>query len=275
MPEEYKKAKRKRGIYLLPNLFTTAALFSGFYAVLAAMNGKFEQASLAIFVAMLFDGMDGRVARLTNTQTAFGAEYDSLSDMVAFGLAPSLVIYVWSLSTLGKLGWLAAFVYTAGAALRLARFNTQLGSADKRYFQGLPSPAAAAVMAGSVWIAVDQGISGSDVSYLACFLTGVTGLLMVSNFRYNSFKEVDYRGKVPFFSIVVVMLGFAVVVVQPQVVLFLLFLIYAFSGPVLTLFYLRRRRMGRIPAVSDATQSGSGVRPGETKTPVKKMDAER
>ncbi|MCB1849593.1 MAG: CDP-diacylglycerol--serine O-phosphatidyltransferase [Gammaproteobacteria bacterium] len=275
MPEEYKKAKRKRGIYLLPNLFTTAALFSGFYAVLAAMNGKFEQASLAIFVAMLFDGMDGRVARLTNTQTAFGAEYDSLSDMVAFGLAPSLVIYVWSLSTLGKLGWLAAFVYTAGAALRLARFNTQLGSADKRYFQGLPSPAAAAVIAGSVWIAVDQGISGSDVSYLACFLTGVTGLLMVSNFRYNSFKEVDYRGKVPFFSIVVVMLGFAVVVVQPQVVLFLLFLIYAFSGPVLTLFYLRRRRMGRIPAVSDATQSGSGVRPGETKTPVKKMDVER
>ncbi|MCP5418065.1 MAG: CDP-diacylglycerol--serine O-phosphatidyltransferase [Chromatiaceae bacterium] len=275
MPEEYKKAKRKRGIYLLPNLFTTAALFSGFYAVLAAMNGKFEQASLAIFVAMLFDGMDGRVARLTNTQTAFGAEYDSLSDMVAFGLAPSLVIYVWSLSTLGKLGWLAAFVYTAGAALRLARFNTQLGSADKRYFQGLPSPAAAAVIAGSVWIAVDQGISGSDVSYLACFLTGVTGLLMVSNFRYNSFKEVDYRGKVPFFSIVVVMLGFAVVVVQPQVVLFLLFLIYAFSGPVLTLFYLRRRRMGRIPAVSDATQGGSAIRPGETKTPVKKMDVER
>ena len=275
MPEEYKKAKRKRGIYLLPNLFTTAALFSGFYAVLAAMNGKFEQASLAIFVAMLFDGMDGRVARLTNTQTAFGAEYDSLSDMVAFGLAPSLVIYVWSLSTLGKLGWLAAFVYTAGAALRLARFNTQLGSADKRYFQGLPSPAAAAVIAGSVWIAVDQGISGSDVSYLACFLTGVTGLLMVSNFRYNSFKEVDYRGKVPFFSIVVVMLGFAVVVVQPQVVLFLLFLIYAFSGPVLTLFYLRRRRMGRIPAVSDANQGGSAIRPGETKTPVKKMDVER
>ena len=275
MPEEYKKAKRKRGIYLLPNLFTTAALFSGFYAVLAAMNGKFEQASLAIFVAMLFDGMDGRVARLTNTQTAFGAEYDSLSDMVAFGLAPSLVIYVWSLSTLGKLGWLAAFVYTAGTALRLARFNTQLGSADKRYFQGLPSPAAAAVIAGSVWIAVDQGISGSDVSYLACFLTGVTGLLMVSNFRYNSFKEVDYRGKVPFFSIVVVMLGFAVVVVQPQVVLFLLFLIYAFSGPVLTLFYLRRRRMGRIPAVSDANQGGSAIRPGETKTPVKKMDVER
>ena len=263
MPEETKKVKRKRGIYLLPNLFTTAALFSGFYAVLAAMNGQFEQAALAIFVALVLDGMDGRVARLTNTQTAFGAEYDSLSDMVAFGLAPSLVIYVWSLSTLGKLGWLAAFVYTAGAALRLARFNTQVGTADKRYFQGLPSPAAAAVIAGSVWVAVEHDISGSEVSYLACLLTGITGLLMVSNFRYNSFKDVDFKGKVPFFSIVVIMLGFAVVVVQPEVVLFLLFLIYAFSGPVLTLAHLRRRRQERSPGVTDAEGSATGAKGGE------------
>lgn len=260
MPEEFKKAKRKRGIYLLPNLFTTAALFSGFYAVLAAMNGQFEQASLAIFVAMVLDGMDGRVARLTNTQTAFGAEYDSLSDMVAFGLAPSLVVYVWSIGSLGKLGWLAAFVYTAGAALRLARFNTQIGVADKRFFQGLPSPAAAAVIAGSVWVATDYGVSGGDVSYLVCLLTGVTGLLMVSNFRYNSFKEVNFKGKVPFFSIVVIMLVFAVIVVQPHVVLFILFLTYAFSGPVLTLLHLRRRRLIRHPGLADEEASAAEMR---------------
>ncbi|HEB97032.1 MAG TPA: CDP-diacylglycerol--serine O-phosphatidyltransferase [Sedimenticola thiotaurini] len=237
--------RRRRGIYLLPNLFTTAALFSGFYAVLAAMNGKFEHAALAIFVAMLLDGLDGRVARLTNTQTAFGAEYDSLSDMVAFGLAPSLVMYVWSLSGLGKLGWLAAFVYTAGGALRLARFNTQVGIADKRYFQGLPSPAAAAVIAGCVWVGVEFGIAGDDLAYLTAGLTVIVGLLMVSNIRYNSFKEVDFRGKVPFFSIVVIMLAFAVLLVQTQLVLFLVFLVYAVSGPVLTLIHLRRRRAER------------------------------
>jgi len=213
--------------------------------VLAAMNGKFEHAALAIFVAMVLDGLDGRVARLTNTQTAFGAEYDSLSDMVAFGLAPSLVMYVWSLSGLGKLGWLAAFIYTAGGALRLARFNTQVGTADKRYFQGLPSPAAAAVIAGSVWVGVEYGIDGSDVSYLAAAVTVVVGLLMVSNVRYNSFKEVDFRGKVPFFSIVVIMLAFAVLLVQTQLVLFVIFLTYAVSGPVLTLLHLRRRRAER------------------------------
>jgi len=273
MSEEFKKVNRKRGIYLLPNLFTTAALFSGFYAVLAAMNGNFEQASLAIFVAMVLDGMDGRVARLTNTQTAFGAEYDSLSDMVAFGLAPSLVIYVWSLNSLGKLGWLAAFVYTAGAALRLARFNTQVGTSDKRFFQGLPSPAAAAVIAGSVWVAADYGVDGSEVSYLACFLTAVTGLLMVSNFRYNSFKEVDFRGKVPFFSIVVIMLGFAVVVVQPEFVLFLLFLVYAFSGPVLTLLHLRRRRLERHPVSAGAEGSANAAEGGESAESPKKPDA--
>lgn len=243
--EHTEQKKRSRAIYLLPNLFTTAALFSGFYAVLAAMNGKFEHAALAIFVAMVLDGLDGRVARLTNTQTAFGAEYDSLSDMVAFGLAPSLVMYVWSLSGLGKLGWLAAFIYTAGGALRLARFNTQVGIADKRYFQGLPSPAAAAVIAGSVWVGVEYGIDGSDVSYLAAALTLIMGLLMVSNVRYNSFKEVDFRGKVPFFSIVVIMLAFAILLVQTQLVLFLIFLTYAVSGPVLTLLHLRRRRAER------------------------------
>jgi CDP-diacylglycerol--serine O-phosphatidyltransferase len=245
MPQSDAKPRPARGIYLLPNLFTTAALFSGFYAVLAAMNGRFEPAAIAIFVAMIMDGLDGRVARLTNTQTAFGAEYDSLSDMVAFGLAPSLVMYVWSLSNLGKLGWLAAFVYTAGAALRLARFNTQVGRQDKHYFQGLPSPSAAAILAGAVWVAVEYGIDGADVSWLAGLLTGGAGLLMVSNIRYHSFKQVDFRGKVPFFAIVVIMLVFAVVIVQPPLVLSLMFLAYAVSGPVLTLFHLRRHRSGR------------------------------
>ncbi len=239
------KAKRKRGIYLLPNLFTTAALFSGFYAVLAAIGDRFEAAAIAIFVAMLMDGLDGRVARMTNTQTAFGAEYDSLSDMVAFALAPALVIYVWSLSGLGKVGWIAAFIYTAGGALRLARFNTQIGSADRRYFQGLPSPAAAAIIAGCVWVAVEHEIPGGDIAWLAGILTPVTGLLMVSNIRYHSFKEIDIRGKVPFLAMVLVMLGFAILLWHPPLVLFLVFLIYAASGPVFTLVQLRRRRAER------------------------------
>jgi CDP-diacylglycerol--serine O-phosphatidyltransferase len=237
------RPRRARGIYLLPNLFTTAALFAGFYGVLAAMNDQFEKAAIAIFVAMIMDGLDGRVARLTNTQSAFGAEYDSLSDMVAFGLAPSLVMYEWALSGLGKAGWLAAFIYTAGAALRLARFNASLSTADKRYFQGLPSPSAAAVLAGGVWVAVDNGIAGSSLAWLAGVLTGVTGLLMVSNLRYNSFKQVDFHGKVPFIVIVVVMLVFAVILTEPPLVLFGVFFGYAASGPVRwVLKRLRRRR---------------------------------
>jgi len=230
--------KRGRGIYLLPNLFTTAALFSGFYAVLAAMNGQFEKAALAIFIAMILDGLDGRIARMTHTQTAFGAEFDSLSDMVAFGLAPSLVMYEGALSSLGKPGWLAAFVYTAAAALRLARFNSQLDTADKKYFIGLPSPSAAAILAGAVWVAVDNGIAGADVAILAGIITGISGLLMVSNVRYSSFKEIDFKGKVPFFSIVVIMLGFALVLVEPPIILFGIFAIYALSGPVL---YFRKK----------------------------------
>ncbi len=241
--------KRVRGIYLLPNLFTTATLFAGFYAILTAVNGRFELAAVAIFVAMIMDGLDGRVARITKTQTAFGAEYDSLSDMVAFGLAPSLVMYHWALSGLGKIGWLAAFIYTAGTALRLARFNTQIGIVDKRYFQGLPSPSGAAIVGGSVWVAVDYGIAGPDVSWVAAVQTTLVGLLMVSNFRYYSFKELDFRGKVPFIFVVVMMLGFAVVFLQPPLVLFLIFLTYAVSGPVLTLVQLRRKRAKRKTSV--------------------------
>jgi len=239
------KAPRRRGIYLLPNLFTTATLFGGFYAILAAMGGRFEAAAMAIFLAMLMDGLDGRVARLTQTQSAFGAEYDSLADMVAFGLAPALVMFIWSLGPLGKFGWLAAFVYTAGTALRLARFNTQIGSADKRYFQGLPSPSAAAILASGVWLGHEYGLSGPELSIGAGLLTAMVGLLMVSNFRYHSFKEVDFRGKVPFIVAVGVMLGFSVVVVHPPLVLFLMFLAYALAGPTVTVVQRRRRRAER------------------------------
>jgi CDP-diacylglycerol--serine O-phosphatidyltransferase len=239
---------RSRGIYLLPNLFTTACLFGGFYAVLAAMNGHFEKAAVAVFVAMLMDGLDGRVARLTNTQTAFGAEYDSLSDMVAFGLAPSLVMYEWALLNLGKFGWLAAFVYTTAAALRLARFNTQVGSEDKRFFQGLPSPSAAAIVAGGVWFGVEHGLSGAKLAVVAGILTVVVGLLMVSNIRYPSFKQVDFRGKVPFFAVVVVAFAAAIVLSEPATILFVGFLVYAFVGPVTTVLGLRRRRAKRTTA---------------------------
>ena len=245
MDEPKPKPKRRRGIYLLPNLFTTAALFAGFYAVLAAMQGSFEAAALAIFAGFVLDGLDGRVARLTNTQTEFGAEYDSLSDMVAFGVAPALVAYEWALSGLGKVGWLASFIYTAAAALRLARFNTQVGVADKRYFQGLPSPSAAAIIAAGVWIGADHGIDGAEVAWLAALVTAFAGLLMVSNFRFHSFKEMELPGRIPFIFAVVVMLGYAVVLLHPPVVLFAGFMIYAVSGPVLTLVRRRQRKASR------------------------------
>ena len=241
---DQERPKRGRGIYLLPNLFTTAALFAGFYAVLAAMNGQFEKAAIAIFVAMILDGLDGRVARMTNTQTAFGAEYDSLSDMVAFGLAPALVMYELSLSSLGKPGWLAAFIYTAGAALRLARFKSRLDTADKRFFTGLPSPSAAAILAGFVWVVVDNSLPGEDLAWLALILTASAGLLMVSNILFHSFKQIDFKGKVPFFAIVAVMLAFAVILSEPPLVLFAIFLAYTFSGPLLALKRLYKKRKG-------------------------------
>ncbi|MGD8576071.1 MAG: CDP-diacylglycerol--serine O-phosphatidyltransferase [Thiohalophilus sp.] len=239
---------RRRGIYLLPNLFTTAALFAGFYAIVAAMHGRFEPAAIAIFVAMILDGIDGRVARLTNTQTDFGAEYDSLSDMVSFGLAPALVIYQWSLFSLGKLGWLAAFIYAATAALRLARFNTQVEHADKRYFQGLASPSAAAIIAGAVWVGETYEVFPEDLSYLMWGITVVVGLLMVSNVRYYSFKTINLRHRVPFVAVLVIVLILVLISSNPPVVLFAGFLVYALSGPVLTLIQLRRRRAERMQA---------------------------
>lgn len=236
---------RRRGIYLLPNLFTTGALFAGFYAITAAMDMRYETAVIAIFVAMILDGLDGRVARLTNTQSEFGAQYDSLSDMVSFGVAPALVMYLWTLSSLGRLGLFAAFVHTAGAALRLARFNTQLETADKRYFQGLASPAAAAILAGFIWISLEHHYDVDMVKYPALILTMGTGLLMVSNFRYTSFKSIDLKGKVPFFVAIAMMLGIAFVMAQPQTMLFLLFLGYAVSGPVITLVQRKRIKQER------------------------------
>ncbi len=245
MEEKAKPSYRRRGIYLLPNLFTTAALFAGFYAIVAAMNLRFEQAAVAIFIAMLLDGIDGRVARMTNTQSDFGAEYDSLSDMVSFGLAPALVMYKWSLASMatlgwqwGKIGWITAFIYTACAAMRLARFNTQLGVADKNYFQGLPSPSAAAVVAGLVWVGVDNGIEGSLISIPAMLLTLTAGLLMVSNIFYYSFKQVNYRSPVPFLTILIIVLILALCSIDPPLLLFVGFLIYVGSGP---LFAIVRR----------------------------------
>ncbi|WP_455203714.1 CDP-diacylglycerol--serine O-phosphatidyltransferase [Kaarinaea lacus] len=252
MTNQDSEKKRSRGIYLLPNLFTTACLFAGYYAIVSAMVGRFEAAAVAIFVAMVMDGLDGRVARLTNTQTDFGAQYDSLADMVSFGLAPSLVMYEWALHDLGKLGWLAAFVFAAAAALRLARFNTQVGIADKRFFQGLASPAAAAVVAGAVWVGVDYGQQGMDWRVPAFIVTLAVGMLMVSNVRYRSFKDLDLKGKVPFVALLVVVLVFVLISIDPPQVLFGLFFVYACSGPITTLITLRKRKAQRLQQSMDS-----------------------
>lgn len=239
---------RERSIYLLPNLFTTGALFAGFYAVVQAMGGRYEHAAVAIFLAMVLDGLDGRVARLTHTQSAFGAEYDSLSDMVSFGVAPALVLYVWALKPMGKLGWIAAFIYCAGAALRLARFNTKLDESDKRYFQGLPSPAAAALLAGLVWVSYENGVTGSDVffgwlkmKWVAWGFTVFAGLTMVSDLRYFSGKDFNLRKSVPFVVIIMIMLAFVLVSYSPPEVLFMLFVAYGLSGYV---FWIMNRVRG-------------------------------
>lgn len=228
---------RERSIYLLPNLFTTGALFAGFYSIVQAMDGRFEQAAVAIFIAMVMDGLDGRVARLTHTQSAFGAEFDSLSDMVSFGVAPALVLYVWALRPMGKLGWIAAFIYCAGAALRLARFNTKLDESDKRYFQGLPSPAAAALLAGLVWVMHDNDITGATVfggwlymKWVAWGFTVFAGLTMVSDLRYFSGKDFNLRRSVPFMVILLVVLGVVLISYSPPEVLFALFVLYGLSG---------------------------------------------
>lgn len=258
---------KRKGVYLLPNLLTTAGLFSGFYAVVSSMNGRFEAAAVAIFIAMIFDGLDGRVARMTNTQSDFGAEYDSMADMVSFGVAPALVAYNWGLSDLGKIGWLAAFIYVAGAALRLARFNTQLGIADKRFFQGLASPAAAALVAGMVWVGGEYGFNGNDYGVVVALVTGLAGLLMVSNFKYNSFKEVDWHGKVPFVAMLIIMLGFVVVATEPSLVLFIVFALYALAGPINTFRSVDKVRLEDV--VGDHEEHDSDFSPTDEKVNTK------
>lgn len=241
--EENGRKVRHRGIYLLPNLFTTAALFSGFYAIIAGMNGNFEAAAIAIFVAMVLDGLDGRVARLTNTSSAFGEQYDSLSDMVSFGVAPALVMFSWALQDLGKFGWAAAFTYCAGAALRLARFNTQIGVVDKRYFIGLASPSAAALVAGTVWAGHDVDPAGV-LAWVSALVAAFAGIMMVSNVRYTSFKDVDFKGRVPFVVMLVVVLAFAIITIDPPRILLAIFAGYACSGPFMAAWrYLKRRRV--------------------------------
>ncbi|WP_119352725.1 CDP-diacylglycerol--serine O-phosphatidyltransferase [Azohydromonas sediminis] len=225
---------RRKGIYILPNLFTVAALFGGFYGIVMAINGRFEQSAIGIFAAMVLDSLDGRVARLTNTQSAFGEQMDSLADMVSFGAAPAVIVYVWALSGLGKLGWIAAFIYCACAALRLARFNTNIGVVDKRWFQGLPSPAAAALVVGFIWIVDDAGVRGATridwLAWGAFALTLYAGLTMVTNVPFYSFKDVNFRKSVPFIVVVAIALGIALITIHPPTVLFALFCVYGLSG---------------------------------------------
>lgn len=239
------KKEHRSGIYLLPNLFTTASLFAAFYSIVASMKAQYETAVIAIFIGMIADGLDGRVARLTNTQTAFGGEYDSLSDMVTFGVAPSLLLYSWSLHSLGKVGWLVAFIYTATVALRLARFNTQIGIADKRYFQGLACPPGAAVIASFVWLCHQNNWQHVTTSIAAAVLAICTSILMVSNIRYQSFKHIDFKGKVPFIYILFMVFLFVAIASYPALILFLGSLIYACSGPLQTLSMLQRVRKKR------------------------------
>lgn len=244
-----------RGIYLLPNLMTTGALFAGFYAVIAGIQGDFEQGAIAIFVAMILDGLDGRIARMTNSCSAFGAEYDSLADMISFGLAPALLIFQWELADFGKLGWLVAFIYTVAAALRLARFNTQVGTADKRYFQGLPSPAAAALLAGLIWVVESNEVEWSFMPVIALVLTVFAGLMMVSNTRFSSFKELNLKDKVPFVTLLVVVLVLVVITIKPAMILFAIFFAYAVSGPVITLLTLKKTREMRKSQKSEQPKS--------------------
>ena len=237
---------RRKGIYILPNLFTLAALFGGFYAIVMAMNDRFEQAAVGIFCAMVLDSLDGRVARMTNTQSAFGEQMDSLSDMVSFGAAPALIAYEWALKGLGRWGWIAAFVYCACAALRLARFNVNTGVVDKRYFQGLPSPAAAALVAGFIWLMNDHAVKGYDMSWVMFALALYAGLTMVTNVPFYSFKDVQMKKSVPFAVIVLIALGIAVINIHPPTVLFALFVAYGVSGYVV---YAWRRAKGQQTSV--------------------------
>jgi CDP-diacylglycerol--serine O-phosphatidyltransferase len=244
--------KRRKGIYILPNLFTLAALFGGFYAVVMAMNARFDLAAIGVFAAMVLDSLDGRVARMTNTQSAFGEQMDSLSDMVSFGAAPALIAYEWGLRGLGRWGWIAAFVYCACAALRLARFNVNTSVVDKRYFQGLPSPAAAALVAGFIWVMNDLEVKGSEVPWEMFAVALYAGLTMVTNVPFYSFKDVQMKKSVPFIVIVLIALGIAVINIHPPIVLFALFVIYGLSG--YALYGWRKAKGQQTSVISTSTE---------------------
>jgi CDP-diacylglycerol--serine O-phosphatidyltransferase len=236
---------RSRGIYLLPNLFTVGVLFAAFYAIVAASNLHFEASAIAIFVGMLLDSLDGRIARLTHTQTEFGAQMDSLSDMVCFGITPSLVFYSWNLNTLGKVGWLAAFFYTVCTALRLARFNSQSQSENKRYFQGLSTTAAAGCVAGYLWVCIEFSLTGPVITWIGLVMMILLGLFKVSTIRYRSFKDIDLRGPVSFIAIITAVLVFVFISFNPPITLFVIFLVYVLSGPLSTLWGLSQNRRNR------------------------------
>lgn len=244
--------KRRKGIYVLPNLFTLAALFGGFYAIVMAINGRFDLATVGVFCAMILDSLDGRVARMTNTQSAFGEQMDSLSDMVSFGAAPALIAYIWALKGLGRWGWIAAFVYCACAALRLARFNVNTAVVDKRYFQGLPSPAAAALVAGFIWVMTDLGVKGPTMAWPMFVLALYAGLTMVTNVPFYSFKDVHMKKSVPFIVIVLIALGIAVINIHPPRVMLALFAGYGVSGYVL--YFWRRTRGVPTSVISTSTE---------------------
>ncbi|MDR2215714.1 MAG: CDP-diacylglycerol--serine O-phosphatidyltransferase [Nevskiaceae bacterium] len=272
-PEKPPERQQSRAIYLLPNLLTTGCLFSGFYAVVASIDGNFRRAGFAIFVAMIFDTLDGRIARLTRSESAFGKEYDSLADMVSFGLAPAIVAYQWGVERLfeygkvwGRLGWLAAFFYAVCAALRLARFNTR-DAADKRWFEGLPSPSAAAVVAGFVWASTEEwrGEPGLIGLIVALLVTAAAGGLMVSSFKYSSFKQLNWDGPVKFATIVLVPLSFVLIAFHPPLSLLLVFGGYALSGPVLWAVHRRRKRVAQIAA--------SAANPANPANPADQRDA--
>ena len=257
-------SRSRRGIYLLPNLFTTGSLFAAFYAIVAGNLGRFDAAAIAIFIAMLLDGLDGRVARMTNTASDFGKEYDSLADMVSFGLAPALVMFEWSLQHAvqggwiwPKIGWLAAFFYTAAAALRLARFNARSKVQDKRYFQGLPSPASAGIMLGFVWVCHDLEYAGAQLWPLAIVVTIFAGAMMVSNIAFYSFKDVDVRNRVPFIAMLAVVLGFILTTLDPPKFLFAVFLVYALSGPITQLLRWRKKRGKSMPEADKEIDKGA------------------
>lgn len=246
---------RRRGIFLLPNLLTTGAMFAGFYGVISGMNGEFRLACIAILAAMVLDGLDGRVARLTNTQSAFGAQYDSLSDLVAFGVAPALICFSWALSSLGKIGWTVAFLYMACAALRLARFNVQISTVDKRYFVGLASPSAAGLVVFMVWTCYEFGVAVTPlVSVMAGVVTALAGILMILSLRYYSFKDMDFKNRVPFFVMLLVVLVFVVVSLNPPVVLFTIAVLYALSGPAMFVTHYRRRRREKAAEAGHSAQ---------------------